>query len=182
MRIALIGLPGSGKSTIGRQLARACALPFIDADQVVEERLGCSIAMFFEHAGEAAFRDVEAQVIDELTRSPAAGVLATGGGAVLRAHNRQCLRERACVYYLQSSPEEIAARLRQRPGARPLLQGQEPLQRLQQLLRQREALYLQTAHQVVPICGLALPQAVQRVRKHIGSLPAGGQGQAAVAS
>jgi len=77
--IALIGLPGSGKSTVGRQLARRLQLPFFDSDHVIEQQLGCSIREFFEREGEARFRDIEASVIEELTRNPAA-VLTTGGG------------------------------------------------------------------------------------------------------
>ena len=77
--IALIGLPGSGKSTVGRQLARRLQLPFFDSDHVIEQQLGCSIREFFEREGEGRFRDIEASVIEELTRNPAA-VLTTGGG------------------------------------------------------------------------------------------------------
>jgi len=165
MRIALIGLSGAGKSSIGRKLARLCDLPFIDSDQVIEARLGCPIAEFFAHMGEAAFRDVEEQVLDELSAGASALVLATGGGAVLRAATRQRLRERMQVHYLQCPPEDIAARLQQRTASRPLLHGQDPLLRLQALLHEREALYRQTAHRVVPLHGLTLARAVQRVRE-----------------
>ena len=81
--IYLIGLPGSGKSTVGRQLSRRIALPFFDSDHVIEQRLGCSIREFFEREGEARFRDLEASVLDELTQGPTA-VVSTGGGSVLR--------------------------------------------------------------------------------------------------
>ncbi|MFZ2815932.1 MAG: shikimate kinase, partial [Rhodoferax sp.] len=94
--IALIGLPGSGKSTVGRQLARRLQLPFFDSDHVIEQRLGCSIREYFEREGEDRFRDLEASVIDELTQGPAA-VLSTGGGAVLRPENRQNLHARTQV-------------------------------------------------------------------------------------
>ncbi|HNI83985.1 MAG TPA: shikimate kinase, partial [Ottowia sp.] len=75
--IVLVGLPGSGKTTVGRALARRLQLPFADSDAVIEQRLGCSIRDYFDHQGEAAFRDVEQAVIDELTQGPP-GVLATG--------------------------------------------------------------------------------------------------------
>ena len=109
--LSLIGLPGSGKSTVGRQLARRLQLPFHDSDHVIEARLGCSIRQFFEREGEDSFRDVESSVIDELTRAPTA-VLSTGGGAVLRPANRLHLRGRGQVVYLKSSPEELFRRLR----------------------------------------------------------------------
>ena len=88
--LALVGMPGSGKSTVGRQLARKLGVGFVDTDQVIELRIGCSIRDFFEREGEAAFRDIEAQVLDDMTQTPC-GVMATGGGAVLREANRVCL-------------------------------------------------------------------------------------------
>ena len=85
MRCALIGMPGSGKTTVGRQLARQWHLPFIDSDHVIEQRLGCTIKQYFAEHGEAAFRDVEQQVLAELLAATAPCVLSTGGGSVLRA-------------------------------------------------------------------------------------------------
>ncbi|MBH2020059.1 shikimate kinase [Polaromonas sp.] len=147
MSIALIGLPGSGKSTVGRQLARRLQLPFLDSDHVIEERLGCSIRDYFEREGEASFRDVEEAVIDELT-GMARGVLSTGGGSVLRPANRQRLRERGHVVYLRSSPEELFRRLRHDVN-RPLLQVPDPLGRLRDLYAQRDPLYRETAHFII---------------------------------
>jgi shikimate kinase len=89
-------MPGSGKSTVGRQLARKLGVGFVDTDQVIELRIGCSIRDFFERKGEVAFRDIEAQVLDDMTKTPC-GVMATGGGAVLREANRDLLRERTKV-------------------------------------------------------------------------------------
>ncbi len=161
--VALIGLPGSGKSTIGRQLARLWSLPFVDSDLVIEQRLGCSIREYFEREGEQAFRDVEAQVIDELTASGTGLLLSTGGGVVLREENRLHLHERAQVYYLKCAPEDIAVRLRN-DATRPLLQVEDPAQRLRDLLQQREPMYLQAAHHVVQTTGLTVAQVAQRIR------------------
>ncbi|MCX7255812.1 MAG: shikimate kinase [Polaromonas sp.] len=146
-QIILIGLPGSGKSTVGRQLARRLQLAFLDSDHVIEERLGCSIRDYFEREGEASFRDVEEAVIDELTLR-AGGVLSTGGGSVLRPANRQHLRERGYVVYLRSSPEELFRRLRNDVN-RPLLQVADPLGRLRDLYVQRDPLYRETAHFII---------------------------------
>jgi shikimate kinase len=145
--IALVGLPGSGKSTIGRQLARRLNLSFVDSDLVIESRLGCSIREFFEREGEDRFRDIEESTIDELTLDPAS-VLSTGGGAVLRENNRLRLRQRCRVVYLRSSPEEVFRRLRHDRN-RPLLQVADPLQRLRDLFSARDALYRETAHFVI---------------------------------
>jgi len=145
--ISLVGLPGSGKSTVGRQLARRLQLPFFDSDHVIEQRLCCSIREYFEREGEEQFRDVEAAVIDELTLQGRC-VLSTGGGAVLRPANRKNLHERGQVIYLNSSPEELFRRLRHDTN-RPLLQVADPLGRLRELYQTRDPLYRETAHFII---------------------------------
>ena len=147
LRIALVGLPGSGKSTIGRQLARRLGLTALDTDHVIEQRLGCPIREYFEREGEASFRDVEQAVIDDVTQSHN-GILSTGGGSVLRLANREHLHSRCQVVYLRSSPEEIFRRLRH-DMQRPLLQVDDPLTRLRDLYAIRDPLYRETAHFVV---------------------------------
>jgi shikimate kinase len=147
--ITLIGLPGSGKSTVGRQLARRLSAHFVDSDQLIEQRLGCSIREFFEREGEAAFRDVEQAVLQEVVSadSLASGlqqVLSTGGGSVLREVNRQLLKNSGTVVYLRAMPEDLYRRLRHDRN-RPLLQGVDPLQRLRDLYAQRDPLYRETA-------------------------------------
>ena len=140
----MVGLPGGGKSTIGRQLARRLGWQFVDTDAVIERHIGCSIREYFEQAGEAGFRDVEASVIDDLTLSGAA-VIATGGGAVLREQNRRVLRDRCTVIYLRSTPEELYRRLRN-DTHRPLLQVDDPLAKLRQLHAERHPFYDEIAH------------------------------------
>jgi shikimate kinase len=142
--MALVGLPGSGKSTVGRQLARRLGVSFVDSDTVIEQQLGCSIREYFEREGEEAFRDIEEGVIDKLSISHH-GVLATGGGAVLRPVNRLHLHERGAVVYLRSTPEEVFRRLRHDVN-RPLLQVKDPLGRLRDLFVARDPLYRKTAH------------------------------------
>jgi shikimate kinase len=145
--ISLIGLPGSGKSTVGRQLARRLQLPFSDSDHAIEARLGCPIREFFEREGEDRFRDIEAEIIDGLSQQ-GAGVLSTGGGAVLRPQNRERLRARGKVIYLKSHPEELIRRLRHDTN-RPLLQVADPMAKLRELFATRDPLYRQTAHFVI---------------------------------
>lgn len=148
MLVSLVGLPGGGKSTVGRQLARRIGATFLDSDAVIEERIGMPIRSFFEQFGEAAFRDKEEAVIDELTLDAARHgrtVLATGGGALLRPVNRQHLRDRSTVVYLRSSPEELFRRLKH-DTQRPLLQVKDPLAKLRELYEQRHPLYEEVAH------------------------------------
>ena len=143
-QVVLVGLPGSGKSTVGRQLARRLDVPFSDSDHVIEQRIGCSIRDFFSREGEQAFRDIEESVIADLARG-GEGVVATGGGAVLREANRQNLRKAGQVIYLRSSPEEVHRRVRHDRN-RPLLQVDDPLGRLRDLYKERDPLYRETAH------------------------------------
>lgn len=145
--IACVGLPGSGKSTIGRQLARRLDCRFFDSDLVIESRIGCSIREFFEREGEAVFRDLEQEVVGELTQNGAC-VLSTGGGVVLRQTNRENLHQRCQTVYLHSVPEEVFRRLRNDQN-RPLLQVADPLARLKELYVVRDPLYRETAHFVV---------------------------------
>lgn len=147
VRVALVGLPGSGKSTVGLQLSRRLQLPFVDSDRVIETRIGCPIRAFFDQHGEAAFRDLEEEVLEELAAGPSA-VIATGGGAVLRPANRQRLREGCHVIYLRSSPENVFERLRD-DRQRPLLQVADPQARLRDLYAERDPLYREVAHEVI---------------------------------
>lgn len=145
--VSLVGLPGCGKTTVGRQLARRLQLPFVDSDHAIELRLGCSIREFFEREGESTFRDLEADVIDGLTQG-SAKVLSTGGGAVLRKENRENLASRGYVIYLKASADELFRRVRH-DSARPLLQVADPLARMRDLFAQRDPLYQEIAHFVV---------------------------------
>lgn len=145
--VALVSMPGGGKSTVGRHLARRLSWDFIDTDTVIEQRVGCSIRAYFEREGEPTFRDIEAQVLNGLVDSQRT-VLATGGGIVVREANRQLLRSQTQVVYLRATPEELFRRLRH-DTQRPLLQVADPLARLQQLYEERDPLYRETAHFVI---------------------------------
>lgn len=145
--VALVGLPGSGKSTVGKQLAKRLALPFLDSDHCIEMRLGESIRAFFEREGEDRFRELEVAVVAELVRAPSC-VLSTGGGVIVRAENRDNLRSHCRVVYLHSSPAEVFRRLRH-DRTRPLLQVEDPLARLKDLYAVRDPLYRETAHFVI---------------------------------
>ena len=148
IRCALVGMPGSGKSTIGRQLAHRAGVPFIDLDHRLEQTLGTSIRSFFEAEGEARFRDLESEALAEVVAQPGGMVLSTGGGAVLRPANRDILRAFGDVLYLRAAPEEIYRRVKY-DKTRPLLQGGNPMDKLRDLYAQRDALYRETAHYII---------------------------------
>src|SRR5690606_29923939 len=150
------------KSTVGRQLARALSRPFVDSDAEVERRIGCSIREFFEREGETAFRDIEQEVIADAVASHAGGVIATGGGAVLREANRRALHDAATVFYLRATPEELFRRLRH-DTQRPLLQVRDPLRRLRELYADRDPLYRKTAHFVVETGRPSVPMLVNMI-------------------
>jgi shikimate kinase len=143
----LVGLPGAGKSTLGRQLARRLHKRFLDADSELERRLGVSIPTIFEIEGEAGFRDREEATLTELTLLTGI-VLSTGGGAVLRAANRVLLKEHGTVIYLHGDPATLWERVRHSRN-RPLLQTADPMLRLATLYAERDALYREVADHVV---------------------------------
>lgn len=159
--ISLIGLPGVGKSTVGRQLARSLGCRFVDSDAEIEKRIGCTIRDLFEREGEAAFRDLERKVIAELA-GVVDSVLATGGGAVLSDVNRQVLRDASTVIYLRSKPEDLFRRLKH-DTHRPLLQVRDPLRKLRELFVQRDPLYRRTAHFTIDTGRPSIPNLVNMI-------------------
>ena len=130
---------GSGKSAVGRQLARLLGLPFVDADAEIERRTGVDIGYIFEREGEPGFRQREAAVIDELSQRDGI-VLATGGGAVLDPRTRERLRQRGRVVYLRTSVNQQLQRTRHSTH-RPLLANPDPRGTLERLMAEREPLY-----------------------------------------
>jgi len=154
-------MPGGGKSTVGRHLAKQLGWPFVDSDAEIEKRLGTSIRAFFDSHGENAFRDIEQEVIASIAVGPTC-VLATGGGAVLREANREALRTAGTVLYLRSTPEELFRRLKH-DTQRPLLQVKDPLKRLRELHQERDPLYRQTAHFVIETGRPSVPTLVNMI-------------------
>lgn len=143
----LVGLMGAGKTTVGRLLARHYGCIFRDSDHEIEARTGVKIPVIFEIEGEAGFRKREEAVIAELTAMSGI-VLATGGGAILSPVTRDNLRNRGVVIYLRGTPEHLHERTRHDRN-RPLLQTENPLDRLRELYQQRDPLYREVADIVV---------------------------------
>lgn len=149
--VFLVGPMGSGKTAVGRALAKLLDFDFVDSDVEIERRTGVDIPYIFEKEGEAGFRLRERDVIEDLTRRPRT-VLATGGGAILLPENRACLGSRGIVVYLEASVAQQVDRTRH-GRHRPLLSGADPRRRLAELMEVREPLYRGSARLVVPTDG-----------------------------
>ena len=142
--VFLVGMMGSGKTTVGRHLATLLGFEFEDTDAIVEARSGADIGWIFDVEGEAGFRDREQRAIAEATKGRRL-VLATGGGAVLRAENRCLLRQRGVVVHLDAAADVLLDRLG-RDRRRPLLQGENVAERIAALRAERQPLYQAAAH------------------------------------
>jgi shikimate kinase len=138
---------GAGKSSVGKVLAKRLGKVFIDSDHEIEKRCGVKIPTIFEMEGEEGFRKRESAVIKELCQMQDI-VLATGGGSVLLPENRQILQSQGHVVYLRANPHELWLRTRHDRG-RPLLNTQDPEQKLKELFDLRDPIYLSIAHQII---------------------------------
>ncbi len=166
--IVLVGMPGSGKTTVGRELAKRLGRRFVDCDHEIEARTGVKIPTIFEIEGEEGFRRRETQTLDALTHESGL-VLATGGGAVIRPENRALLAGRGVVVYLNVTPHILWERTRH-DRSRPLLQVSDPKGRLQELYVARDPYYREVANIIVE-GGRGTPHAmVKMVEKELQAL------------
>jgi shikimate kinase len=158
--LALVGLMGSGKSSIGRRLARRLRRPFVDSDAEIEQAAGLTVAEIFERYGEAHFRDGERRVIARLVAGPPR-VIATGGGAFIDPATRALMLERCLVVWLRAEVGTLAERV-SRNDARPLLRGRDPREALAELADQRNPIYA-LAHLTVQSDGAPHDQMVEKI-------------------
>ena len=156
---------GAGKTTIGNQLARSLNLDFIDLDQELERRTGASVSLIFDIEGESEFREREKNLIDELTLRDRT-VLATGGGVVLAADNRQCLSRRGFVVYLKAPLETLVERTRY-DTSRPLLHSGDPAATLGEILQVRDPLYAEVADLVLDSGKLSVKQILKMITEEL---------------
>jgi shikimate kinase len=167
--IVLVGMMGAGKTTVGRCLARQLGKTFIDSDDEIQKRTGVSIPHIFEVEGEAGFRKRESAVIHDLMLRDDL-ILATGGGAVLAAENRQQMRQHGVVVYLKGSVHELWQRTRHDRN-RPLLQTADPRAKLQALLIQRDPLYIEVADLIIHTSRQGVQTLVSDLIKKLGMHP-----------
>jgi shikimate kinase len=167
--VSLVGMPGSGKTTVGRAVADRLGLRYVDSDRAIELRAGCSIAALFEERGEAAFRQLESAVLRDLV-SASGTLIATGGGAVLREENRELLRTRTQCVYLRASHDLLWRRLR-RDRRRPLLRVADPEARVREMHAERAPLYEDAATIVIDTMSLSFDRVVDAVVHRVSTAP-----------
>jgi len=155
--LILIGFMGTGKTTIGKRVARSLGYRFVDTDRLIAKRAGKTIPQIFEEDGEEAFRRIETEVLRSCA-DESRQVISTGGGAVTRPENREILKSAGYVVWLKADPDSIYERVK-RSRNRPLLQTPDPRATIAELLAQRAALYEATQHLTVTTDDLTLEEA-----------------------
>jgi shikimate kinase len=161
--VVLVGLPGSGKTSVGRGLAARLGRPFLDFDEEIERREGQSVGQIFAGQGEDYFRALERRLTEEMCDAGGGMVLAPGGGWVTVPHLVELLRPPAAVIYLVARPATVLARMGPLRGVRPLLAAPDPLAALARLLAGRGALYEAAADLVIDTENLDLQGVIERV-------------------
>lgn len=182
--VILIGYMGCGKSTVGKELAQMCQFTFLDTDAWIEKREGITISEIFAAKGEAYFRDLETQCLKELLEENKNGkiregmkgastvqesyeknkglVISVGGGLPVREENQLLLRQLGNVVYLKAEPDTIYERLKG-DATRPLLQTENPLQKIRDMMEEREVKYQAAAHRVVSVDGKSISEIMSEI-------------------
>ena len=166
--VVLVGMMGTGKTTVGEALARRLSWPFFDSDRQVEEQTGRTVAEIWRTAGEPAFRAVESAVLSDALALPDPAVVAAAGGVVLDPDNRRRLRRQRLVVWLRAQPATLARRVAAASGHshRPLL-ASDPVGVLARLAAERAPLYEEVAGMVVDVDGLEPAQVVDRIARSV---------------
>ena len=165
--LILIGFMGAGKTTIGRLFAEKNHLPMVDTDQLIVEKAGMSIPRIFEQQGEHAFRVLETEVLKQLLIQPGCQVISVGGGLPMREENRMILSQLGRVVYLELSEDTVWKRLEGNED-RPLLQGDDAVQRITTLLSARRPIYELAAHQAIRVDDKSPEEIVQELERVMG--------------
>jgi len=163
--IILVGFMGTGKSAVGRSLARRLKRPFVDLDRWMEKKAARSIAQIFSENGEAGFRKLEQEAVKEVILK-SGQVIAAGGGVLLNEENVKRLKGSGVLVCLTASPEVILKRTLASLPSRPLLKGPQPRERIEELLALRAPSYAQ-AHKAIDTSGLRVEEVVEEVLRKI---------------
>ena len=165
--IYLIGLMGSGKTTLGKSLAKKLNRPFIDTDQLIEQKSGVDVSLIFEFEGEMGFRERETKLLSEIALKKDQ-IISTGGGIILSKYNRDIIANSGIIFYLKTQPAELVMRL-QNDKTRPLLKGTNVKEKLNKLYAERSALYEMTADYVIETKNKRIAQIVTHIEEIISA-------------
>lgn len=160
--IVLIGFMGSGKSTVGFKLSYRLRIPMEDTDKLIERKQNKTISDIFAREGEVFFRDLETELLEELKDSSYIRIISVGGGTPVRPENRPMLKACGTVIYLRVSPEVVYERVKEDTG-RPLLQCENPLEKIRQLMDARSQAYEECADIVIDTDELTLDEVVEEI-------------------
>lgn len=164
--IVLIGFMGSGKTTVGLKLSWKLRLPVEDTDKLIEKREGCTISQIFEREGEEAFRKKETELLKQIAGSRYLRILSAGGGTPVREENRPLLRQCGTVVYLRVRPETVYERLKE-DSSRPLLQCEDPLERIKNLLADRREAYEGSADVILDVDDLNSEECAEMILRRV---------------
>ncbi len=164
--VILIGFMGCGKSTIGKRLSYVLRKPFLDTDRMIEKKEDMTISELFDRKGEEYFRDMETACIKELMEESGEYVIAVGGGIVLREENRRLLKKLGKVIYLRADADTIYERLK-KDNTRPLLQGDNPREKIRTMMAQRWDIYEEASQFVVDVDGKEFEDILKEIGEKI---------------
>ena len=164
--VILIGFMGCGKSTIGKRLSYVLRKPFLDTDRMIEKKEDMTISELFDRKGEEYFRDMETACIKELMEESGEYVIAVGGGIVLREENRRLLKKLGKVIYLRADADTIYERLKN-DNTRPLLQGDNPREKIRTMMAQRWDIYEEASQFVVDVDGKEFEDILKEIGEKI---------------
>ena len=166
--IILIGYMGCGKTTIGKRVASELDLKFCDTDYLIEKIQKCTISEIFATKGEAHFRDLETKLLEQLLEEMQGSVLSTGGGLPIRKKNALLLKQLGTVIYLKASEEAIYDRVKE-DKTRPLLQCENPKQKIKEMLNFRHPYYLGAADIVIDTSDKMISEVIKEIKRNINT-------------
>lgn len=155
--LVLIGFMGSGKTSVGLKLSYRLRIPVEDTDKLIERREGCSVSEIFQNRGEVYFRQLETELLRKLTKVKAVKIYSVGGGTPVRPENRELLKKLGRVVYLRLRPETVYERLKG-DTTRPLLQCENPLEKIKELMQDRKTAYEEAADMILDVDAMTLEQ------------------------